>query len=63
MDSAAVWFVGIACAVAVGMLAHSRNRSGIGWAFLSLLITPPLAFVLVVCLPANKPRRGRLRTY
>ena len=40
----------IACVV-VAVIANSRNRTGIGWFFLSALISPVLGLILVVCLP------------
>ncbi len=34
--------------VAVGILAHNRGRSGIGWFFLSLFISPLLGLIFVL---------------
>jgi hypothetical protein len=39
------WFV---LAVAVGILANSRGRSGFGWFLLAVLLTPLLGFILVL---------------
>ena len=44
-------------AIVVGIIANSRNRSGFGWFLLSVLITPVLALILVLCLP--RPGSGR----
>src|SRR5688572_12723677 len=41
------WFV---MAIAVGVVASSRGRVGIGWFFLALLISPLLAGLLVFVL-------------
>ena len=45
-------------AIVVGIIANSRNRSGIGWFFLSVLITPILGLILVMCLPQPPPEEG-----
>ena len=45
-------------AIVVGVGADSRGRSGIGWFFLSVLISPLLAFVLLVLLPSLKSAGG-----
>ena len=41
----------VACSF-VAAIASSRARSGFGWFLLSLLVTPILAFALVVSLPS-----------
>jgi len=41
----------VAFSVIVGVIANSRGRSGFGWFFLSVIITPILTLVLVMCLP------------
>lgn len=48
-------------AVCVGIIASARGRSAVGWFFLSLLISPVLALILVMCLPApgaSTPQTG-----
>lgn len=37
--------------VVVGIIANSRGRNGLGWFLLSLLATPILMLVLLLCLP------------
>ena len=37
----------IGCAVAVGVWASNRGRSGVGWFFLSILISPLLAAIFL----------------
>jgi hypothetical protein len=49
----------IALSIWVGMYAYfRRNRNGIGWLFLALIISPPLAFALCAILDP-KPEVGR----
>ena len=38
--------------VVVAVIANSKGRSGIAWFFLSVLISPVLGLILVLCLPA-----------
>ena len=40
----------IVLSIAVGIYASSKRRSGVGWAFLSLIISPLLGFILVLVL-------------
>jgi hypothetical protein len=48
----------IALSVATGMFAYfRRNRNGIGWLLLALVISPPLAFILCAVLDP-KPEVG-----
>ena len=47
-------------AIVVGIIANSRNRSGFGWFLLSVLISPVLALILVLCLPS--PERAETRS-
>ncbi|MDE2811723.1 MAG: hypothetical protein OXM01_01785 [Gemmatimonadota bacterium] len=54
----------IAFAVVVGVIADkSKNRNGVGWALLSLLISPVLGLILVLCLPpgAADPKADAVR--
>ena len=46
--------------IVVGIIANSRNRSGFGWFLLSVLISPVLALILVLCLPS--PERAETRS-
>jgi hypothetical protein len=51
-----MWIVGwIFLSILVGFFASSKKRSGIGWFFLSLIISPLITFIilLVVGLPAS----------
>jgi hypothetical protein len=50
-----IWFfLWIGLSVVAGVAASSRNRSGIGWFFGSLLISPLLGLILVLVLPPVK---------
>lgn len=42
------WFVYLGLCLGVAILASNRGRSGIGWFFLSLLISPLLGFIFVL---------------
>ena len=44
-----------ACIV-VGVIAKNRNRHGVGWFFLSIVISPVLALILVLCLKEPDPK-------
>ena len=48
----AIWLL---AAIAIGVVGHSRGRSGIGWFVLSVLITPLISGFLVVALPRLQP--------
>ena len=52
-------FLWIALSIAAGVFASNyRNRSGFGWFFLSLLISPLLGFVFIAVskrLPEREP--------
>jgi hypothetical protein len=44
--------------IAAGMFAHiRRNRNGVGWFFVALLLSPLVAFVLLAILPVKGPKR------
>lgn len=45
------WFI---FAVILGVAAYGRGRSGIGWFFLAMIISPLLALILLVLLPNLK---------
>jgi len=50
LDGFTIFLFWIGFSVAVGVFANQRrNRSGIGWCLLSLLISPLLAGVCVAC--------------
>src|SRR4051812_18162331 len=38
---------------AVGVIANARGRSGVGWALLSLVISPLIAVVIVALIPSR----------
>jgi hypothetical protein len=41
----------LAFSIVVSVIANSRGRAAIGWFLLSMLISPLLALILVVCIP------------
>lgn len=45
----AFWFI---FAVILGVAASSRGRSGLGWWFLAMIISPLLALILLALLPS-----------
>jgi hypothetical protein len=47
-----VFVIWIGLAVAVGVIANSRGRSGPGWAILALVISPLIAGIIVLALPS-----------
>lgn len=42
------WFIYLGLCLGVAILASNRGRSGFGWFFLSLLISPLLGFIFVL---------------
>jgi len=50
-----VAFFWLAGSVITGMAAAARGRSGAAWFFLALLITPLLALIAVLVIPAIAP--------
>src|ERR1700761_5757965 len=42
--------------IAVGIGANTRGRRGVGWFFLAVLITPPLAGIVLLVLPSTAVR-------
>jgi hypothetical protein len=46
-----VFLVWMAFAVGVGYLASARGRSGAGWGFLSLLVSPVICLIALLLLP------------
>lgn len=57
MEIVLFWFV---CAVAAGVVAASKGRSGLGWFFLSLLLFGILGLLIVGLMPSlNKPEPAR----
>lgn len=55
MEIIAVWVI---FSIVVGIGAAYRGRSGIGWIFLSLLISPLLALILLMLLPSRRVAPG-----
>ena len=47
------WFI---FALAVGFIADARGRSGFGWFFLAILISPLIACVLILALPTPRSK-------
>lgn len=47
MEWLLIW---LACSVVVAIIAKSRNRSGFGWFLFSVMLSPLLGLILVVCL-------------
>ena len=45
-----IW-LGLCLVIAFG--ASSRGRSGVGWFFLSALVSPIIGVIVLVCLPAK----------
>lgn len=45
-------------AIVVAVIASSRGRFGFGWFLLSLVISPLLTFILVLCLPRVATERA-----
>ena len=43
--------------IVVGVIATSKGRSGFGYFFLSMLISPVLGLILVACMP-RLPKQG-----
>jgi hypothetical protein len=59
MELVLLW---IAFAVAIGVAANARGRSGVGWFFLAVVVSPLIAGFLVAVLPSLRdgsagPRR------
>lgn len=52
----AIWLL---CALAAGIVASSKGRSGIGWFLLSLLLFGILGLLIVGFMPSLKPQDGR----
>jgi hypothetical protein len=48
MELILFWFV---VSLLVAVFASSRNRSGFGWFFLSLIISPLISFIFLAILP------------
>ena len=40
--------------VLVGVLAHNRGRFGFGWSIVSLMLSPLIGFIIVLCLSDAK---------
>lgn len=50
-------------AIVAGIAAASRGRSGLGWFFLAILISPLLALILVLVLPRGEPAPMKAGVY
>ena len=48
---AIVWFL---CAITCAVIASGKNRNGVGWFFIGLLIGI-FGLIMIICLPALKP--------
>ena len=46
-----IFFFWICFSIALGVLATNRGRSGVGWFFLALVISPLLAGVFLLVMP------------
>jgi hypothetical protein len=53
-----VW---VGLAFTVGVTAHRRGRDGINWFTLAILISPPIAALLVWLLPTKEPFDGEIK--
>lgn len=49
-------FVYLLFAIAAGIFASSRGRSGFGWFLISLLLSPLISFVFLLVLPNLKEK-------
>jgi hypothetical protein len=50
------WFIfWLLASAVIGVGANSRGRSGVGWFFMSILISPLLAVILLFLMPPLKP--------
>jgi hypothetical protein len=67
MMTGAVSF-GIAFCIVVAIIASSRGRNAFGWLLLSIIITPVLSLILLLCIPRveteeeEKFSKGRYRS-
>lgn len=53
-----ILFFWLVCAGIVAAAAQARGRSGVGWLFLAIIISPLLALILVLVIPNNKSAAG-----
>jgi len=55
----------LALAIVIGVAAARRGRSGLGWLFLSLILSPLIAAMLLALLPDRRYEEvlSRLATY
>lgn len=49
-----ILFIWILCTIIVAMYASSRDRNPFAWAFVSLLISPLIAFVILLVMGKAK---------
>jgi hypothetical protein len=50
-----IFFFWLILAILVGVFASKRGRSGFGWFLLSVLLSPLICFLIVLCLADLKP--------
>lgn len=55
MELAVLWII---FAVIVALVANSRQRNAIGWFLLACVISPLLAFILLVAMPSQRGGGG-----
>ncbi|WP_194469049.1 hypothetical protein [Bradyrhizobium sp. CCBAU 51753] len=51
-------FIWMIFAIIVAVAANSRGRNGAGWFALAVIISPLLAFILLVAMPARTSNSG-----
>jgi hypothetical protein len=49
-----LWFFWFLLCIGIGVFAHNKNRSGIGWFILAFIFSPLLAGVILACLKDMK---------
>lgn len=57
MEYAAYWFI---ASIIVGIIASSKDRSGLGYFFISLFFSPLLIGILILVLPSLKEQAIRI---
>jgi hypothetical protein len=58
MGGFVVLFLWVVISVIVGVAGNSRGRNGAGWFFVSMLLSPVLALLLLLVFPPLKPRES-----
>ena len=54
-------FFWVIFAVLVGAFAEKRGRSGVGWFFLALLISPLIAFLVLLLIGENRDKAEEIK--